>query len=193
MKWFKKVVFENYANFKGRARRAEYWWFYLVSTLIGLVLGFVALFIFLGSADFDALSSLSETATDAEVEVALEVFFGSISGSIWIPIILLAIYSLLTFIPSIAVLVRRLHDQDKSGWFYFISFIPAIGPLILLAFLFIDGTPGPNRYGPSPKFDNPGNGGPAQGIAPPGFGQGSTAHQMPNTPNFQDPGPGITR
>lgn len=39
--WYKKVVFENYANFNGRARRAEYWWFVLANFLISLILTFI--------------------------------------------------------------------------------------------------------------------------------------------------------
>ena len=53
-------------------------------------------------------------------------------------------------IPNLAVTIRRLHDQDKSGWWLLISFIP-FGGLVLLVFMFIDGTPGENEYGPSPK------------------------------------------
>lgn len=184
MKWFKKVVFENYANFSGRARRAEYWWFTLISTILAAVLMVILLVL------FGATAETTETVNTAG-QTAVEV--DSASPLVIIPAILLGILSLALIIPGLAVTVRRLHDQDKSGWFYFVSFIPFIGGLVLWVFMFIDGTPGPNRYGPSPKFDNPGNGGPAQGIAPPGFGQGSTAHQTPGGPNFQDPGPGITR
>lgn len=39
--WYKKVVFENYANFNGRARRAEYWNFFLVNVIISIVIGFI--------------------------------------------------------------------------------------------------------------------------------------------------------
>jgi uncharacterized membrane protein YhaH (DUF805 family) len=39
---YKKVVFENYANFNGRARRQEYWMFFLVNFIIAFVLGFIA-------------------------------------------------------------------------------------------------------------------------------------------------------
>lgn len=42
IEWYKKVVFENYANFNGRARRKEYWMFFLTNIIISFVLGFVA-------------------------------------------------------------------------------------------------------------------------------------------------------
>lgn len=41
IEWYKKVVFENYANFEGRARRKEYWMFFLANIIISFVLGFV--------------------------------------------------------------------------------------------------------------------------------------------------------
>ncbi|WP_343615145.1 DUF805 domain-containing protein [Flavobacterium sp.] len=42
LEMYKKVVFENYLNFKGRARRREYWMFFLVNVIISFVLGFIA-------------------------------------------------------------------------------------------------------------------------------------------------------
>ena len=54
-------------------------------------------------------------------------------------------------IPSIAVAVRRLHDTNRSGWWYFISIIPIIGTIILIVFLVQDSQPGENKYGPNPK------------------------------------------
>ena len=54
------------------------------------------------------------------------------------------------FIPSWSVLVRRLHDINHSGWWWLLVFIPIIGWIILIVFLASPGTPGPNRYGPSP-------------------------------------------
>ena len=45
IEWYKKVVFENYANFNGRARRSEYWYFALLNVIISIVLGFVLGFI----------------------------------------------------------------------------------------------------------------------------------------------------
>jgi uncharacterized membrane protein YhaH (DUF805 family) len=53
-------------------------------------------------------------------------------------------------LPSIALAVRRLHDKDRSGWWYLIIFIPLIGGLILLYWFVTRGTAGPNRFGPDP-------------------------------------------
>ena len=61
------------------------------------------------------------------------------------------IYSLAILIPSLAVLVRRLHDIDKSGWMMLISFIPFIGGIWLLVLLVAEGNNGSNQYGRDPK------------------------------------------
>ncbi len=65
--------------------------------------------------------------------------------------IVMMIYLLVILIPSLALCVRRLHDTGKSGWFFFISFIPLVGAILLLVFLATDSQPGPNQYGPNPK------------------------------------------
>ena len=56
----------------------------------------------------------------------------------------------ITFLPSFAVLVRRLHDIDKAGWWVLLSVVPYVGAIALLIFCIIGGTPGPNRFGPDP-------------------------------------------
>ena len=61
------------------------------------------------------------------------------------------IYALAVFIPNLAVLVRRLHDVNKSGWWYFIILIPLIGAIWMLVLLCTEGDKGDNKYGPDPK------------------------------------------
>lgn len=53
---------------------------------------------------------------------------------------------------KLAVMVKRWHDRDKSGWWMLIGLVPVIGDLwLLIECGFLDGTPGTNKYGPSPK------------------------------------------
>ena len=66
-------------------------------------------------------------------------------------LIILMIYRLAVIIPTFAVLVRRLHDTNHSGWWYFINLVPIIGAIIIFIFLLQDSQPGENRYGPNPK------------------------------------------
>lgn len=77
--------------------------------------------------------------------------------------ILSSLYSLAVLLPSLAVGVRRLHDTDRSGWWMFIAFVPLLGILVLLYFFILEGTQGPNQYGPDPK----GATAPQSGVAAP--------------------------
>ncbi|MGB8624019.1 MAG: DUF805 domain-containing protein [Paracoccaceae bacterium] len=64
--------------------------------------------------------------------------------------LLSVLFSLAMIVPNIAVGVRRLHDLDKSGWWYLLVLIPVIGALILIFFFIQRGTVGPNRFGADP-------------------------------------------
>ena len=55
------------------------------------------------------------------------------------------------FIPGLAVVVRRLHDVGKSGWFYLIAFIPLIGFIWLFVLMCTDGEKTDNKWGADPK------------------------------------------
>ena len=61
------------------------------------------------------------------------------------------IYVLAVFLPSLSVLIRRLHDIGKSGGWFFISFVPFIGGIWLLILMCLEGNPGTNKYGDDPK------------------------------------------
>jgi len=62
----------------------------------------------------------------------------------------IGIVTLVTLPASLCVMVRRLHDLDRSGWWWFIAFIPLIGGLILLFWFVSEGTEGTNDYGEVP-------------------------------------------
>lgn len=113
-------VLQNYATFTGRARRSEYWYFFLFNIIFGI----------------------AASILDNVLGLAME---GIGYGPIYI------FYGLAVFIPGLAVLVRRLHDVGKSGWFFFIVLIPLVGAIWLLVLLATDGTAGENEYGPNPK------------------------------------------
>lgn len=121
--WWKKVMFKNYANFNGRARRAEYWYYTLMNIIILLPL---------------YLLGVAGMASESELLGFLGI------GSY-------VILALATFIPTLAVAVRRLHDTGKSGWFYLVGFIPLVGAIILLVWFFTDGNRFTNEYGEDPK------------------------------------------
>jgi uncharacterized membrane protein YhaH (DUF805 family) len=111
---------KRYADFSGRSRRKEYWFFVLGVWLATIVATII-----------DSVLGLSGMVFGIYGPLTMLVFLG-------------------TFIPSLAVLIRRLHDQDKSGWFALLGLIPLVN-LVLLVFMFLEGTRGPNRFGPDPK------------------------------------------
>lgn len=127
-----KHVFSNYANFNGRARRSEYWYF--------------ALFNFLVTAVCSVLSTvitIAGLANDGNAP-ALMAFTA-------IVYLALGVYGLATIIPTLAVCCRRLHDVDKPGSYMLFALLPIVGGILLLVWCLQDSTPGDNRYGPYPK------------------------------------------
>jgi uncharacterized membrane protein YhaH (DUF805 family) len=61
------------------------------------------------------------------------------------------IYTLAVLIPGIAVSVRRLHDNSRSGWWFLIALVPLIGGIVLLVFMVQDSKSGQNQFGSNPK------------------------------------------
>jgi uncharacterized membrane protein YhaH (DUF805 family) len=131
MEWM-LMPLKRYADFSGRSRRKEYWMFILFEIILFAVVGLVAGMLF-------GFGDPGDPAT------------GVLGGGVLIVIVLLA---LALFIPGLAVTVRRFHDQDKSGWFVLLGLIPYLGGLIMLVFMCIEGTKGPNRFGDDPKGNN---------------------------------------
>jgi uncharacterized membrane protein YhaH (DUF805 family) len=156
---------KRYADFSGRSRRLEFWLWHLFNAIVaGVVVTIITISVFGSIADVTQRAASGEFANYAAVDganfvtlngekyaIPPEVMIQAVMGSIGIPFLLLALYSLAVFLPNLAVIVRRLHDQDKSGWWFFIGFVPIIGGIWLLVLYLTDGTPGPNQYGPDPK------------------------------------------
>ena len=109
----------KYATISGRARRAEYWYFYLAIIIAAIIA--------------------------ATLDVVVGVITFGLGAGIFSIIVTLGI-----IIPSICVTIRRLHDQDRSGWWILIALVPAIGGIVLLVFMILRGTEGDNRFGPDP-------------------------------------------
>ncbi|HEU0044580.1 DUF805 domain-containing protein [Sphingomonas sp.] len=134
MEWM-LMPLRRYADFSGRSRRKEYWMFALgvviVFTLTALLLGVV-----LG-------------ATSGGADPAGGLSGGALGGSLVVTGLLMLL-GLAIFIPSLAVQVRRFHDQDRSGWMVLINLIPYLGGLVVLVFMCLPGTVGENRYGLDP-------------------------------------------
>jgi uncharacterized membrane protein YhaH (DUF805 family) len=64
--------------------------------------------------------------------------------------VLLVLYALGVFLPSLGVTIRRLHDTDRSGWWILVGIVPLVGAIVLIVFYASEGTRGPNKYGAAP-------------------------------------------
>ena len=120
---------DNYINFKGRARRKEYWMFTLVYVII--LMGCTALDNMLGTIFMMDAGALGE----------IRMGYG------WA----YTVCGLAHFLPALSLVVRRLHDVGKSGWFYLIILIPFIGIIWLLILYCTEGQNQDNKWGPDPK------------------------------------------
>lgn len=122
------MPYKRYADFSGRSRRKEFWLFQLFVFIVYFVLMIVA------------GMGMSSMTVDPETGA---VSGGGLSSVMSIVVLL---FWVATIIPLIAVQVRRCHDQDKSGWFILV-------PIYGFVLMFIEGTRGPNRFGPDPKAE----------------------------------------
>ena len=160
MKWFIKCL-KQYADFKGRARRKEYWWFVVFNFIFTMVL-LISLLVQMFTLGW------SEPGV-TKYEVAARTIK---SPFLW----LYLLFYVAMFLPGLAVSVRRLHDIGRSGWWVLLLYSGSIFNVIsrmvmetnLLAFLliallmmaiwvislvwlFTDSQPGENQWGPNPK------------------------------------------
>jgi uncharacterized membrane protein YhaH (DUF805 family) len=84
--------------------------------------------------------------------VVLVCFAGSLLDAVLGTSFIAVIAFLALFVPSVAVTVRRLHDTNRSGWWYLLSFIPLIGGIVLLVFCLQNSKAGSNEYGAAPAM-----------------------------------------
>ena len=129
MEIYLKVLKENYVNFSGRARRKEFWMFHLF--LIIIITICIGLDNILGTV----------VAMDAGPFGLIVLPFG------W----LFFLCGIFHFLPSLSLVVRRLHDVGKSGSWCLIGLIPIIGNVFLIVFLCSEGDKNENKWGLNPK------------------------------------------
>lgn len=124
-------LFKNYANFKGRATRAEYWFgllfFYIVTYAFSFALVGLTYVIPLTEQGFDTFCNIGQ-------------------------LVIAAIF----LVPTQSLIWRRLHDAGKSGGWYFLYFVP-IGNIFAVIWTCFFPSVGDNKYGPrkvkKPKFE----------------------------------------
>jgi uncharacterized membrane protein YhaH (DUF805 family) len=120
-----KRGFKKYATFKGRASRSEYWWWILFTSVVYLVL-LVPTYV-LGIT----------TSRDG----------GRTPGAAAVPLIIaLVVFYLAVLVPSLALMVRRLHDAGYSGLLALLLLVPYLGGLIILIFTVLPSSPAGAKY-----------------------------------------------
>jgi len=112
----------RYVDFFGRSRRSEFWLFNL------LILS----------------ASAACLVGGAIIELATKLPGNEMGFR------LVGLLDVVVVVPLFAVMVRRLHDIGKSGWWLLAGFIP-FGAIALIMFWVRDGNSGENRFGPAPK------------------------------------------
>jgi uncharacterized membrane protein YhaH (DUF805 family) len=119
----------NWLVYRGRASRSAYWWFILFTVIVSVAFVIVFVIVFV----------IAPSANTAAVSVLITVLFVVIA-------VLFVIVAIYLGLAELALLVRRLHDSGRSGWWVLIGVVPLVGAIMLLVFTLIEGTPGPNRY-----------------------------------------------
>lgn len=107
-------------SFQGRVGRKAFWLTMLVSVVIGIL------------AQFLVIGAVIASGKEPSALVMVPLLVAGIA-LIWI---------------SLAIQAKRWHDQDKSAWWILVNLVPAVGGLVTLIMCgFLQGTPGPNRFG----------------------------------------------
>jgi uncharacterized membrane protein YhaH (DUF805 family) len=126
-KYYLDILTNKYADFNGRARRKEYWMWTLYYTIV----------------------LLFAMVLDNVLGLNFELF-GQDLGYGWLYLTV----AITHLIPGLGIVIRRLHDVGKSGWFYLIILIPLIGFIWILVLFCTDGVKEDNKWGSNPKLIN---------------------------------------
>lgn len=136
MNWILMPVRKLYPAIAGRSRRKEFWAFFGFNFL--LMAAFFALF----GGVFASVAMNPRNVGSAVGAGFFALFFLMIPLMVWLYV---------AFPAMVALMARRFHDQDRTSWLMLIGIVPYLGWLVLLIFMCIAGTDGPNSYGPDPK------------------------------------------
>jgi uncharacterized membrane protein YhaH (DUF805 family) len=125
---------KKYATFSGRASRSEFWWWFLVYALVGFVLNLINQAL----AGPQPVPPTSQEQLDGYMaSVFAWAAQASVASSVW---------ALINFVGLIALSARRLHDTNRSGWWYLIALIPVVGAIVLIVFWASAPSPEGQRY-----------------------------------------------
>ena len=125
-----KTCLSKYATWQGRASRSEFWYFILFFAICAVLAQVI-----------DNVLGITFKFTNPATGQEQNTTYGFTYALVLIG----------TFLPQLAVWIRRLHDTNRSGWYYWICLLPLIGGILLLVWFCSAGTTGENNYGPDSR------------------------------------------
>jgi len=156
------LPFKRYAEFSCRSCRKEYWLWFLFTTcvLLAIMAPWIVSFFKIFSQMWEVLKLGPEYMDEEEFEA---LFFSSMNpGLAFATLGLMSLYTLATFVPNLALGLRRFHDCGIEPLWYWLLFaacfvpfffgIPGLAIWIIAGF--VPGNPGPNQFGDAP-LNNP--------------------------------------
>lgn len=153
MYWYKKVVFENYANFNGRARRSEYWYFILFNALFSLALTIIddLLGLNFGTAESGVLNTIYSLAVFIPSLAVSVRRLHDIGKSGWL---LLITYGTIILLAVFLILGSFMYSFDSSALIMIFALLIIAVAIWLLIMFCTEGDDFTNKYGPNPKAFN---------------------------------------
>ena len=151
--WYKKVVFENYTNFSGRARRSEYWYFALMNLIIAIITAIIdkSLGLKFGT---NTIYSLAVFIPGLAVAVRRLHDIGKSGKLLLLFYVIIIVLAIVMVFSGISVFMSGVSPSSMSslgiGFFIPLLLIVAIAIWMLVLF-FTNGDSGPNKYGADPK------------------------------------------
>lgn len=124
-----KSGFSKFDTWQGRSSRSEFWNFFLFQIIV-LIAATILDNVF--GTDF----KVTNPATGEEQSLVYGYLY--------------TLAAVVMFLPNLAVLIRRFHDTNHSGWWYWLILVPLVGAIVLLIWLCSRGTDGTNRFGEDP-------------------------------------------
>lgn len=83
-------------------------------------------------SDFEGRSTVREYWMVFLINFLISAILGGLGYAAGFFSIVSYIYAILTLIPGIAIFIRRMHDVDKSGWYWLWLLLPLIGLIMVL-------------------------------------------------------------
>lgn len=121
-----KRFWRKYLTLSGRASRSEFWWWMLVLVAVSLLLSAV---------NRQVVAPLGAAPTSHAIFV-YSLKTGVLSTS----------WSLVNLVGGASVTVRRLHDTNRSGWWWFVQLVPGVGSVAMIVLVALPSRPEGRRF-----------------------------------------------